>query len=82
MKRIRKIIFYFLIGILIFGIPVFAFGIINTMVSLKYEIDNPTDCVSLVTGKDLSLTVKVLFGLIFASILTIVTLILFRKRIL
>jgi ABC-type Mn2+/Zn2+ transport system permease subunit len=82
MKRIRKIIFFVLIGLSILGIPVFAFGIINTMVSLKYETDNPTDCVSLVTGQDLCLTIKVLKGLIVACVLTITLLTVFRKRIL
>lgn len=81
MKGIRKIIFYVLIGLSILGIPVFAFGTINTMVSLKYETDNPTDCISLVTGQDLCLTIQVFKGLIIACILAIVILAVFRKRI-
>jgi hypothetical protein len=82
MKRTRKIIFYTLIGLSILGIPVFAFGTINTMVSLKYETDSPTDCISLVTGQDLCLTIQVLNGLIVTCILTIILLVVLKKRIL
>jgi len=82
MKRTKKIIFYTIIGLSVLGIPVFAFGIINTMVSLKYETDSPTDCISLVTGQDLCLTIQVLKGLIATCILTVVLLAVFKKRIL
>lgn len=74
--------FYTLIGLSVLGIPVFAFGIINTMVSLKYETDSPTDCISLVTGQDLCLTIQVYKGLIIACILTLIILSVFRKRVL
>jgi hypothetical protein len=46
MKRTKK---DNLIGLSVLGIPVFAFVIIYTMVSLKYETDYPADCISLVT---------------------------------
>jgi len=82
MKRTKKIIFYTLIGLSVLGIPVFAFGIINTMVSLKYETNSPTDCISLVTGQDLCLTIQVLKGLIVTCILSVVLLAVFKKRIL
>ena len=82
MKRTKKIIFYTLIGLSVLGILVFAFGIINTMVSLKYETENPTDCISLVTGQDLCLTIQVLKVLIVACILTVILLAVFKKRIL
>lgn len=80
MKRTKKIIFFVLIGLSILGIPLFAFGIINTMVSLKYETDSPTDCISLVTGQDLCLTIQVLKGLIVACILIVILLMVYRKR--
>jgi len=82
MKQIKRIIFYILIGLSILGIPVFSFGIINTMVSLKYETENPTDCISLVTGQDLCMTVQILKTLVFVCIVTIILLLVFRKRIL
>lgn len=80
MKRTKKIIFYTLFGLSVLGIPVFAFGIINTMVSLKYETDNPTDCISLVTGHDLCLTIQLLKGLIAICIFTMILLAVFKKR--
>ena len=82
MKKAKKIIFYFLIGFSILGIPVFVFGIINTMVSLKYETENPTDCISLITGQDLCLTIQILKALTVVCVVTIVLLLVFRKRIL
>jgi ABC-type Mn2+/Zn2+ transport system permease subunit len=82
MKRIKKTIFYTLIGLSILGIPLFTFGIINTMVSLKYETDKSTDCISLVTGQDLCYTIQILKALIIACITTIILLAVFRKRIL
>lgn len=80
MKQIKRIIFYVLIGLSILGIPVFSFGIINTMVSLKYETENPTDCISLVTGQDLCMTVQVLKILVFVCIVILILLLVFRKR--
>jgi len=80
MKQPKKIIFYTLIGLSVFGIFIFAFGIINIMVSLKYETDNSSDCLSVVTGQDLCFTIQVLKGLIIACFATIVILFVFRKR--
>jgi ABC-type Mn2+/Zn2+ transport system permease subunit len=82
MKRARKIIFNLLLGLSVLGIPVFTFGIINTMVSLKYETNNPTDCISSVTGQDLCLTIQILKALIVACFVIIILLLAFRKRIL
>jgi hypothetical protein len=62
------------------GIPLFAFGIINTMVSLKYETENPTDCISSVTGQDLCLTINIFKGLILVCVILIIALILLKKR--
>lgn len=57
-------------------------GILNTMVSLKYETDNPEDCISLVTGVDLCelITIMKIWNLICALIFA--TLLIFKKRIL
>ncbi len=79
----RKVIYYTSVIILILAIPLFTFGIINTMVSLKYETANDlTDCISLVSGQDLCLTIRIFQGLILACISGIVALLYFRKRIL
>ena len=77
----KKGMYYILLSISISGIALFAFGIFNTMVSLKYETDNIDDCISQVNGQDLCLTVNILTGLtIFCGLLSIL-LIIFRNRI-
>lgn len=80
MKQIKRIIFYISIGLSILGLPVCVFGMINTMVSQKYETENSTDCISLVSGQDLCLTIQVFKALIFACVVTIILLLVFRKR--
>ena len=48
-----------------------GFGIFNTMVSMKNELANPTDCISTVTGSDLCKILKAMkllttvFGIVF-----------------
>ena len=32
---------------------IFAFGVVNSMVSLKYETNSPDECISTVTGANL-----------------------------
>ena len=82
MKKLKRTIFHVLLGLSIIGIPIFAFGILNTSVSLKYETNNLTDCISLVSGDDLCHEIKVFKGLLIACILAIFLLTIFRKRIL
>ncbi len=50
------------------------------MVSLKYETENPEDCISIVSGQDLYLTIDVLKGLLVISIITFIVLIVFIRR--
>lgn len=78
----KKTLFYILLGISFLGIPIFAFGILNTMVSQKYETKDPADCISHVTGQDLCLSIVVFEFLIFICIVFTLLLIIFRKRIL
>jgi hypothetical protein len=45
--------------VVLFGASlVFAFGVVNTMVSLKYEINSPDECISSVTGTNLCESIK------------------------
>ena len=78
----KKVIYYILFSISIIGIPLFAFGIINTMVSIKYETNNQGDCISLISGQDLCFTIKVLQGLIVTCVVGIIALMILRKKIL
>jgi len=80
--RNRKIFFFALVGILILGVLLFPLGIINTMTSIKYETENSTSCISLVTGKDLCTIIQTLKTLWFICGISLCLLIVFRKRIL
>jgi len=81
-SRLEKAFYYITLIIAVFGIPLFVFGIINTMVSLKYETENPTDCISSVTGQDLCLTINVFKRLILICVVILILLFVFRKRLL
>jgi hypothetical protein len=70
-----KVIYYILIGIFSIGIPLFAFGIVNTMVYIKYETADMGDCISSVSGADLCLTIKILKGLITVCVVGLISLI-------
>ena len=61
-------------------IPIFYLGIINTMVSLKYETDSPEECISKITGDNLCDSVSNLKTLIYSDIVLIVLLIIFRNK--
>ena len=78
----KRVIYYIVLTISGLGIPLFAYGIINTMVSLKYETENPTDCISSISGQNLCLTIKVFAGLILVCVLIIILLLTLRGRIL
>lgn len=54
----RKTVYNAIISLLILVILVSVFGVINTQVSLKYETENPKDCISIITGRDLCLWIK------------------------
>jgi hypothetical protein len=66
---------------LIILIPIFYFGIINTMVSLKYETDSPTECISKINGDNLCESISNLKTLIYTDIVIIILLIIFRNKI-
>lgn len=76
----KKIIYLVLFGISMLGIAAFGFGIINTMVSIKYETESPKDCISLVTGDNLCLKINVLQILLVSCFATTTLLSIFRKR--
>lgn len=77
----RKKIYYLLLLLSILGIPFFLFGIVNTMVSLKYETENPNECISLVSGQDLCLTIRILQSLVIICILFTILLLVLKRRI-
>ncbi|WP_303918044.1 hypothetical protein [Draconibacterium sediminis] len=72
MKKVLYLIFLILsfLAALVNG-----FAIVNTMVSIKYETNNPSDCISNVTGIDLcaqldkSKLLTIVFSLAFIILL-------------
>jgi len=73
--------FKILIIVLIILIPIFCFGIFNSKVSLQYETNNPGDCISQISGRNLCQDIEQGQVLIIIDIVTIVLLMLFRKKI-
>ena len=73
--------FRFLIIFLVILIPIFIFGIINTMVGQTYEIQNPNECISIVTGIDLCKAIRNLKIYIAVDIILIIILFIFKNRI-
>lgn len=59
---------------------VFAFGVVNTMVSLKYETNSPNECISTVTGTNLCESIK--FDKIAALTLFLLTIVVLNYRVL
>ena len=70
-----------LIIILLILVPIFIFGIINTMVSQTYEIQNPNECISIVTGTDLCKAIRNMKIYIVIDIILIIFLVIFKTRI-
>lgn len=63
---------------LIFSILILTF--INIGVSIKYEVENPGDCISLTTGKDLCKAKNWNSILLILNLTTILSLLVFRKK--
>lgn len=62
-------------------IPLFALGIVNTMVSLKYETENPGDCISTISGTDLCNAIRNMKRNIVIDLILLVVLFIFKSKI-
>ena len=80
--KIQKTFFYILIILSVTGLFICSYGIINTMVSLKYETENITDCISLVSGENLCITIRNLKVLFITCLIILILLLYFKKGIL
>ena len=80
--KTRKLFFYLLLTLSIVGLFICPYGIINTMVSLKYETENITDCISLVSGENLCITIRNLKISFIICLIVLIFLLYFKKRIL
>jgi len=77
---LKKILYYIALTIAGLGIPFFTFGIINTMVSLKYETENSTGCISMVNGENLCFTANAFKILLLICLIAIFFLLTYRKH--
>jgi hypothetical protein len=66
--------------IILLSIPYYIYCILDVMVSLKYETDGTTS-ISNVSGKDLSIPIKIYLGLTIFSFILFVVILIYRKRI-
>lgn len=81
-KSLRKTTYIVALILLIIGIPLFEFMAFNSMVSLKYETRELTDCISLVSGNNLCRAIKTFHDLAIVCTLTFIGLLIYRQRIL
>ncbi|MFT5822388.1 MAG: ABC-type Mn2+/Zn2+ transport system permease subunit [Crocinitomix sp.] len=77
----KQILYYILFSISVLAIPYFIFCMANVGISLKYETENPKDCISLVSGRDLCQSIINLEILVGLCVIVIITLIVFYKKI-
>jgi len=78
---LRKNIYNIILVLTFIAIILFAFGILNTMVSLKYETDGLNDCISKITGINLCQTINYMKGLTFFFGVSFIGLLYYRKKI-
>lgn len=65
----KKRHYYIILFISLVIIPISFYGLLNNAVSKKYELNDPSDCISLATGQDLCLWENILLGSIGGAIL-------------
>ena len=77
----KKIIYYVVLVLSVLAIPLSAFAIINTMVSVKYETEFGDGCISLTTGENLCTIILLWKILLIISIALILLLLIFKRKI-
>lgn len=71
----------FLIISLIILALIFVFGIVNTMISLKYETNFDNDCVSTISGDNLCNSLRKIKYLFYIDLIAILVILLFQGKI-
>lgn len=77
----RKSVYQTIISVLILVIFASVIAIVNTEVSLKYETDNPKECISKITGKDLCEFIKIFKIIVIGCLILTSGMISFRYKI-
>jgi hypothetical protein len=75
---LRTINIFLIVFILTFIYTVLAY--LDIMVSLKYEIDNPTDCISKITGNNLCRLKSIYIGAIGTTFLLVIAITVLRIK--
>ena len=78
----NKKIYFVILSILIISLPVNIFGIYAAKVSLKYETNNPGDCISTISGTNLCDFIFNMKIMIVVAIFVIFFLLYFKNKIL
>lgn len=76
----RKSMYQTIISLLILVILVYVIAIVNTEISLKYETDNPKECISKITGKDLCEFIKTSKIVVIVCLILVSGMISFRYK--
>jgi hypothetical protein len=75
-KLFRVIIIVLILSALFFG-----FQIINLQVSLKYEVDDPSNCISKRTGINLCQAIEIVKGISILSAIMVCVLMFYKRKI-
>ncbi|CAH0193011.1 hypothetical protein SRABI27_04529 [Pedobacter sp. Bi27] len=80
--KLKRIAYYIILMMAITGIFLFPYGILNTMVSLKYETDKAGDCISVISGDNLCESISNMKVYFIIAVILMAILIIFKRRIL
>ena len=78
----KKKIYFIVLSILVISLPINIFGIFGAKVSLKYETNNPGDCISTISGTNLCDFIFNMKIMIVVAIFVIFFLLYFKNKIL
>lgn len=76
-----RLLYNIIVFLFIIGIPFFAFCIVNTGVSLKYETNDNGECISNITGQNLCLAINIFTSALILCFVGLISFAIFRKRI-
>ncbi len=79
MFKLKKTTFYILVILSILGVILFGFGILNTMVSFKYETENG-ECISNCDGTNLCFQMSYYIAIAILSFVLFILLLMFRRK--
>ena len=79
MFKLKKTTFYILVTLSILGVILFGFGILNTMISFKYETEYG-ECISKCDGTNLCFQMFYCTAIAILSFVSFILLLIFRRK--